>query len=128
MNPLHPPSDLNTEELMKTDPAAGLAVCIWENETFAHLDWYGPVKMDYPAKTLRIYVENPHADGYLDKTLKFEDFLTAAKKIINGETNLNKQTVRLVTLAVHAQELGQWDIMDMDCIAQVALFGEVVYG
>lgn len=127
-NPLHPPEDLDHDKLFESDPAAAIAVAIWENGTFQCCDWYFKVVMDFPGRMIKVVYDNPEGNGSKSKFVTFEDFKNAADKIISGEIKINENSRKLIEDACRRNEMGQWDVYDMDCVAQVAIFGDTIYG
>ena len=56
------------------------------------------------------------------------DIARALQLIANGDTNMGKKMQEWVRRAMTEDDVGLLDAADCDCIFQIALFGEVVYG
>ena len=123
-----PPTNVDAEELFKTDKARGITLSLLENGAFSYYAWFGGVRnMDWQAGHLEVMYDDDEGDRAKFKRLEFGDLLSAAEKLRDGTVKINR-TIRHGVSDALVGDFGHWDIDAMDAVVQVAVFGEVVYG
>ena len=89
--------------------------------------WQQSGKVDLAARTLVVRCEDPDEDKMMTKTLSFDDLVLALCKLADGRVQINSG-IRAMAEAVLMEEDADYDADLGDCMIQVAMFGDVVFG
>ena len=76
--------------------------------------------------TVTLVYENPNAQGSLTKDLTIEDVARGLARICDGSAQCGNRDH--IKRAYDEMESGDIDADDADCIVQVAVLGEIVFG
>jgi hypothetical protein len=91
--------------------------------------WASEATNDRTTKTYDVVVMEEYLDDEIkSKTLTYEDLLEASRKLATGEVSINPRTKAVCQQIISDPTDVDYDAEDADCIVQVAMFGEVLFG
>lgn len=123
-----PSTDLDSEELCKTDLARGITLAMIENGAFSTYDWFGGINTClWDEGRIEVLYAEDEEEPRATKWLTCADILAAARKIGEGRTRINRAIRSNVNDAL-AGDLGTIDADGLDSIAQVAVFDDIIFG
>jgi hypothetical protein len=91
--------------------------------------WASEATNDPKTRTYDVVVMAEYLDDEIkSKTLTYEDILEASRKLATGEVSINPTTKAVCQQIISDATDVDYDAEDADCIIQVAMFGDVLFG
>ena len=99
---------------------AGMIIGYWAGSASNN-----PEKQTYSVKVLAEYRD----DEIKDKVLTYQDLYDACEKLATGKVSVNSNTKKVCQqIILDPTDDVDYDAEDADCIVQVAMFGEILFG
>ncbi len=90
--------------------------------------WVSKGQHNPDSQTYKVYLLPEYVESWASKTITYQDLFDAAKKLATGEVSINSNTKAVCQQIISDPSDVDYDAEDADCIIQVALFGDVVFG
>lgn len=90
--------------------------------------WVVKGEHDPSNQTYKVYLQPEYVEDWKSKTITYQDLLEASRKLATGEVSVNSNTKSVCQQIISDPSDVDYDAEDADCIIQVALFGEIMFG
>ncbi len=107
-----------------------LVECLIDDAGYIIGEWAKTAEIDNTAKTYRIVIRDEYADDVSidEMTLTYDNIKTAIRLVADGKIALNEYHTQFCKDFVADPDSADYDAETADCLIQIAIFGDVIFG